>query len=530
MDFEVIVAGGGPTGLMLACELRLGGVRVAVLERLAEPTGLSKAFGFHVRSVETLAYRGLLERFTAGNEHASLGRLVHFAAFPLDLSGIDSSHPYSLGILQARTEAILEARARELGVEVRRGHTVDDLAQDDEGVTVHVRGPDGPHPLRAAYLVGCDGAHSAVRERAGIGFPGSGPTLLTRMGDVSLPGELTEAAGLRLPQIGAIPFGLHRTDPGMFSASPLGRGVYRLSSTEWGAPADARAERPTLDELRASLRRVLGVDLPLGEAQWVTRFNDATRQADRYRAGRVFVAGDAAHIHFPSGGQGLNMGLQDAVNLGWKLAAQVHGWAPPGLLDTYDGERRPLGARVLTFTRSQVALLAPGAHTTALRELFGQLLHVPEVKRHVVERTAQIDTRYAVAPPGTEPHPLAGAWAPDLELTTASGSTRVAHLMHRARGILLDLGDRPHLPAIGSAWADRVDTVSARVAGRSAPAAALLIRPDGYVAWAVDADRDEATADGSLREALEMWFGAPAQPPARAMGAPPAPPTPPPTP
>jgi 3-(3-hydroxy-phenyl)propionate hydroxylase/anhydrotetracycline monooxygenase/bifunctional hydroxylase/dehydrase len=503
MDFEVIIGGGGPTGLMLACELRLCGVRVAVLERLAEPSGLSKAFGFHVRSVETLAYRGLLERFTDGNEHAALARYVHFAAFPLDLSGISSSHPHALGILQARTEAILEGRAQEVGVEIRRGHGVSDLRQDAEGVTVDVSGPAGLYQLRTAYLVGCDGARSAVRERAGIGFPGTGPTLLTRMGDVSLPNELVDKKGLQVPGRGSIPFGIHRTDTGMFTVSPLGPGYYRLSSTEWGAQPDG--DQPTLDELRSSIHRVLGIELPMSDPRWVTRFNDSTRQADRYRAGRVLVAGDAAHVHFPSGGQGLNMGIQDAVNLGWKLAAQVRGWAPAGLLDTYDSERRPVGARILSFTRSQVALLSPGAHTTALREIFSRMLENPDVRHDIVERTAQVDTRYDVGV-GDEQNPLLGRWAPDLQLRTAQGSTRVAQLLQKARGVLLILAEGTNLETVASGWADRIDTLSAREE-KAPPAAALLIRPDGYVAWASDPDASPTVIEQGLRRALTRWFG-----------------------
>ena len=504
MEFDVIVSGGGPTGLMLASELRLAGVRVAVLERLAQPTGLSKALGFHVRSVETLAYRGILERFTAGNQTAFLGRFIHFAGLPLDCSDIESSTPYALGILQARTEAILEARATELGAEIRRGHRVQDVRQDGNGVTVEVAGPENGYQLRAAYVVGCDGAHSVVRQRAGIGFLGSPATLLARMGDVSLSNDVVTAAGVQIPGLGQVAFGIHRTEAGMFTVSPLGRdGVYRVSSTEWGATADDEA--PTLDELRASVRRVLGTDLPMQDPRWVTRFTDATRQAERYRAGRLLIAGDAAHIHFPSGGQGLNMGLQDAVNLGWKLAAQLRGWGPPELLDTYDGERRPLGARVLSFTRSQVALLRPGAHTTALRELFVSILRHPEARREIVQRTAQVDTRYDMDE-GAGQHPLVGRWAPDLVLRSAGGRTRVSALGSSARGVILLLGEGSNLKRAAAGWADRVDVVSAETEGPP-PAPALVIRPDGYVAWAAGGDEAPATQEQGLRRALARWFG-----------------------
>jgi 2-polyprenyl-6-methoxyphenol hydroxylase-like FAD-dependent oxidoreductase len=490
---------------MLACELRLWGVRVAVLEQLAEPTGLSKAFGFHVRSVETLAYRGLLERFTS-DKHAALRGFAQYAAFPIDLQGIDSPHPYSLAIVQARTEAILEERARELGVEIRRGHAVADLREEGDAVVITVRRPSGDYSLRASYLVGCDGARSVVRERAGIRFVGSDPTLLTRMGDVSLPAACIEPRGVRVPGVGSIPFGLHRTEHGLFSASPLAAGGYRISSTEWGKH-EYSSTPLTLDELQSSIRRVLGADLPMSEPQWLTRFNDTTKQAERYRVGRVLVAGDAAHVHFPSGGQGLNMGVQDAVNLGWKLAAQIQRWAPEGLLDTYDSERRPLGARVLRFTRSQVALLGPGAHTTALREVFAEMLEHADIKRLIVERTAQVDTHYEM-PGESGSHPLLGRWAPDLELTTASGNTRVAALMHHARGLFVDLTEQPRLRALAARWSDRVDVVAGRGAGKL-PANAMLVRPDGYVAWALSDGEPSERAESRLATTLTTWFGEP---------------------
>src|SRR6266508_1379641 len=312
---DVVIAGGGPAGLMLASELRLGGADPVVLERLPAPTGLSKALGLIGRVVQTLDYRGLLERFDAGFVPvAAYSRFAHLGGIPLDVSRlVDAAPPGHFPALvparQAQVEQVLEERARDLGSHIRRGHELVGLSQDEEAVTVAVAGPDGPYQLRARYLVGCDGAHSLVRKQSGIGFPGTPPTQVLRLGDVTLSG----------PE-------LDRDTP------------------------------PTLEELRASVRRVLGVDLAMRQPRWLSRFTDAAHQADRYRAGRVLLAGDAAHIQLPAGGPGMTTALQDVANLGWKLAAQLRGWAPPGLLDTYHAERHPVGERMLSFTRVQGVL------------------------------------------------------------------------------------------------------------------------------------------------------------------------------
>jgi 2-polyprenyl-6-methoxyphenol hydroxylase-like FAD-dependent oxidoreductase len=455
--------------------------------------------------VDTLDYRGLLGRFHA-HAAAAVPNAAHFALIPLDLRKAGDLGLRALFIQQAATEGVLTDYARELGVEIRRGHELTGLHQDADGVNVGFDGPQGHGELRARYVVGCDGGTSAVRKLAGIEFPGIPPTFVLRLGDVTLEAGVTpsDLPELRVPLI------------------PLGSGFYRVITTE-PYPADLDRDAPmTLDELRASIRRVNGQDLPIGGTRWVSRFTDASRQAAHYRAGRALLAGDAAHIHLPAGGPGLNTGLQDAVNLGWKLAAEVRGWAPPGLLDTYHAERYAEGERVLLHTRAQGALIGSGAdgRVAALREVLGQLLQYEEPLRHLLNLMYALDTRYD--PRTADAHPLAGRWAPDLPLTTPAGASSLAELMHPARGVLLDLTEKRVFAGTGHGWKDRVDIVTANCT--AAPAAALLIRPDGYVAWAAasddlaaphDPDSPEGPEgaddpdDNGLREALTTWFGTP---------------------
>ena len=485
MDPEVVIVGAGPVGLTLAIELRLHGVRALVLERLTEPTGLSKALGLIGRSVDTLDNRGLLGRFHARGAVSTPG-MLHFSMIPLDPAKLDGLGLRGVFIQQAVTEEVLTAIAAERGVQILRGHEVIALDQDDRGVTLQVSGPDGDRRLRSGYVVGCDGGTSVVRKQAGIGFPGIAPSFLLRLGDVTLADGLTpqDIPGLRVPFV------------------PLGAGYYRVIVTEPYPDGLDRDTLMSLDELHASIRRVNGTDVPVSGARWLSRFTDSSRLADSYRVGRVLLAGDAAHIHLPAGGPGLNTGLLDAFNLGWKLAAQVQGWAPPQLLDSYSTERRAEGERVLLHTRAQGALLGYGDNerVAALREVLRQLFQFEEPVRHLISLMYALDTRY---PTGSE-HPLAGRWARDLALT--AGADRAAS----GRGVLLDLTGDASMAAEAHDWRHRVDCVAATPplsSNQDAPAAALLIRPDGYAAWAAAPGCPDA---GGLRRALTTWFGAPA--------------------
>src|SRR3984893_12883484 len=487
MDADVVIAGAGPTGVMLACELQLAGVRPIVLERLTEPTGLSKALALVGRSVDSLDYRGVLGVFRA-RAAVAIPDAAHFALIPLDLGKLDNLDLRGVFIQQAATEEVLRGHAHELGVQIRPGCELTALHQDTDGVNVQVNGPPGHEQLRARFVVGCDGGASTVRRQAGIDFPGIPPTFLLRLGDVTLEGDLTpqDIPGVRVPLI------------------PLGSGLYRVITSEPYPAERNRDAQMTLYELRASIRRTNGRDLPISGTRWVSRFTDSSRQAARYRAGRVLLAGDAAHIHLPAGGPGLNTGLQDAVNLGWKLAAEVRGWAPPGLLDTYHAERHAEGEQVLLHTRAQGALMGSGgdARIAALREVLRQLLQIEQPLRHLVSLMYALDTRYDT---GTaNPHPLAGRWAPDLALTTPAGACSVAELLHPARGVLLDLTENGSLAGNGHGWKDRGDIITAHCT--APPAAALLIRPDGYVAWA---NPPGVPDNDGLRHALTTWFGAP---------------------
>jgi 2-polyprenyl-6-methoxyphenol hydroxylase-like FAD-dependent oxidoreductase len=501
---EVAVAGGGPTGLWLACELALVGVRVTVLEQLAEPTGLSKALGLQARSMEMLEYRGILDRFTAGNPTPPF---LNFGMFPLDLRKLDFPHPHGVVIPQARVEALLEERARELGVEIRRGHEVVGLHQDEQGVTVEVRRASESYALPARYLAGCDGGHSVVRKQLGVTFPGLEPTIIGRMGDVKLSANALELLKQGVPELGGREFGIARTNTGNFAIVPMGSGVYRVAAIEWDQSTADHNAPMALDELRAAIRRVINLDLPIHDPVWLSRPTDSSRLVERYRDGRVFLAGDAAHVHWAYGGKGLQTGLQDAGNLGWKLAAQVHGWAPPDLLDTYHAERHPVGQRLMMITRAQEALARPGEHVTALRELVGQFLTQEQTYRSIVEAISDVDIRYDMGADGDDRHPLLGRWAPNLTLHTDRGTTRVAELMSAGKGEFVDLAGRQALHDVAANWADRVDATMARCYERPANLDALLVRPDGYVAWVARPDDGDKESQRALRTSLEKWFG-----------------------
>jgi 2-polyprenyl-6-methoxyphenol hydroxylase-like FAD-dependent oxidoreductase len=501
---EVVVGGGGPTGLWLACELALASVRVTVLERLAEPTGLSKALGLQARSMEMLEHRGVLDRFTAGNPTPPF---LNFGMFPLDLRKLDFPHPYGVVIPQARVEALLEERARELGAEIRRGHEVVGLHQDAQDVKVEVRTASESYELTARYMVGCDGGHSVVRKQLEIAFPGLEPTIIGRMGDVKLSSDALALIKQRVPELGGRGFGIARTKTGNFAIVPTGSNVYRLAAIEWDQPWIDHDAPMTLEELQAAIRRVIDFDLPLRDPVWLSRATDSSRLVERYRDGRVFLAGDAAHVHWAYGGKGLQTGIQDAGNLGWKVAAQIHGWAPPDLLDTYHAERHPVGQRLMTFTRAQEALARPSDHVTALRELFGRFLTQEQAYRAIAEEITDVDICYDTGADRSDHHPLLGRWAPNLALHSEHGATHLAELMRAGKGVLLDLGERPALHEIAANWADRVEVASAVCYERPANVDAMLVRPDGYVACVVSSDAGEDTSQRTLGAALEKWFG-----------------------
>ncbi|WP_326953317.1 FAD-dependent monooxygenase [Amycolatopsis sp. NBC_01286] len=504
---DVVIAGAGPNGLMLACELALAGVHPIVLEALPEPSPTPRANGLVGQVVRLLDRRGLHERL-AGPIGPPVPAFV-FGALRLDLTLTEPNPLNILPVPQRRIEAALGERAAELGVEIRRGHALTGLTQDDEQVTVEIAGPDGPYALTARYVVGADGGKSVTRKLAGIGFPGvTDDRTISYSASATVPADLIDAAtgGLRVPGHGVIPPLFHyRTEHGLFVYAPLAAGT-GVTAIEWGDDAEDDEDRPvTLDEVRASVHRVLGFDLPIGPPDGdgphlLRRLKGRnTRLADRFRAGRVLLVGDAAHVHSAIGGPGLNLGLQDAVNLGWKLAAEIGGRAPAGLLDTYEAERRPVAERVVMHSQAQSALIAPGSDVTALRELFGELLRQPSTVQHIADLMSGADIRYE---PGTA-HPLDGRWAPDLVL---ANGIRLAELTRTARPLLLDLTPPASLGDEVTGWAGRVDVVTGK-AGQEATA--MLIRPDGYVAWATSATDPDDTDRKALRAALERWFGSP---------------------
>ncbi|MBB5938490.1 monooxygenase [Streptomyces zagrosensis] len=501
MGTDILVVGAGPTGLMLACELALAGVHTRIVERRTERQRDSRALTLHPRSMELMDMRGLAPRFR------SLGRPVpgwHFATLPtrLDFAALDTRHGYTLFLAQARTEALLEQRAQELGVEISRGYETTGLRQDAEGVEVSVRGPAGAETLRARYVVGCDGGRSTVRQAAGIAFPGTDETLTGILGDFAT--------------IDAPPAALETARARGVLAVPLEGGLTRFVCIDPDRMRVPASEPVTLEEFRSSLKRICGSDCGVADPRWLSRFGNSTRLADTYRTGRVLLAGDAAHIHFPAAGQGLNTGLQDAMNLGWKLAGVIHGWAPAGLLDSYDAERRPVGQAVTENTEVQSLLvelvLVPQYQrpAAALRTLLDQLLALENVNRMLAGRISALSTAYSSASP--EADPLVGRRMPDIGLTAiASNAERVYDLLTQGRFVLLDLtGKAPRRPAPGL---DQNARYTAHALVRHDPHAELdgvtelLVRPDGHVAWATRAT-DAGTRAAQRAAALTAWTGA----------------------
>ena len=470
---DVIVAGGGPTGMMLASELRLHGVQALVLEKDAEPTPVVRSLGLHARSIEVMDQRGLLDRFLALGKQYPVGGFFAGIAKPSP-ERLDTAHAYVLGILQTVTDRLLTEHAIEVGAEVRRGCELVGLSQDDDGVTAELA--DGTQ-LRSRYLVGCDGGRSTVRKVLGVGFPGESSTVDT------LLGEMVVAADPET--VNAVNTEVRKTQL-RFGAMPLGDGVYRVGVPAEGVAED-RSVPPSFEEFKRQLQVTAGTDLGVHSPRWLSRFGNATRQAERYRVGRVLLAGDAAHIHPPVGGQGLNLGIQDAFNLGWKLAARVNGWAPDGLLDSYHTERHPVAADVLNNTRAQMELLSLEPGPQAVRRLVSELMNFEDVNRYLIEKITAISVRYDFG----DGHELLGRRMRDVPLKRG----RLYELMHGGRGLLLDQVGR--LSVAG--WADRIDHVVDVSGELDVPA--VLLRPDGHVAWVGEDQRD-------LLSQLSTWFGA----------------------
>ncbi|GAA2676074.1 FAD-dependent monooxygenase [Nonomuraea recticatena] len=458
--FDVAVVGGGPVGMLLAAELALQEVDVVVVERRAVPSAESRAGTLHARTAQSLERRGLL----AEVGHSTWGSVrFHFSGmFGLDLGAVVEDGPTLVGSPQAWAEHVFAERAVSLGATILRGQEVTGLVQHDD----HVRLSNG---VEARYVVGCDGARSAVRKAAGIRFTGSGARVAALMGEVRLPPGL--------------PGGYHRTPRGWLIVWPGGR----ITTYDYRGPHPDRDAPVTLEELMEAAEHIAGFPVPMSEPRSLTRYGDASLQAETYRSGRVLLAGDAAHVHFPWGGQGLNTGLEDAFNLGWKLAAQVKGRAPEGLLDTYHAERHPVGARVRWNVAAQNALADPDPRMDPLRELFAELMRLDQVNAYLSGMVSGVDTVYDVGVPG------AGWMAPDLAVETDGGRVTLVELLRRGRTLFLDLAGRDDLvSAVGA----RAEVVRGKA---DSPFEALLIRPDGYVAWTSEA------GDAALPGALDRW-------------------------
>ncbi len=494
-EHAVVIAGGGPTGLMLAGELALAGVDAAIVERRAtQDLPGSRAGGLHARTIEVLDQRGIADRFLSEGQVA---QVAGFASVRLDISDFPTRHNYGLGLWQNHIERILAGWVEELRVPIHYGIEVTGFTQHAAGVDV---APCDGRSLRAQYLVGCDGGRSLIRKAAGIDFPGWDPTTSSLIAQVEMAEE--PELGIRRDARGTHALGKveYEIRDGEVVYEKGGRVGVMLTEEHVGATAE-----PTLDDLREGLIAVYGTDYGVHSPTWISRFTDTTRQAAAYRDRRVLLAGDAAHVHSPVGGQGLNTGVQDAVNLGWKLAQVVNGTSPESLLDTYHAERHPVAARVLRTTMAQVALMRIDDRIDALRDTVSELLSMDEPRKRFAAMMSGLDIQYDLG----EGHPLLGRRMPDLDLVTANGPLRVFALLHEARPVLLNLGEPGGFDI--TSWADRVQLIDAEYVGTwdlpvlgavSAPTA-VLIRPDGYVAWVGD------ESHLGLPDALTAWFGPP---------------------
>ncbi|NUS71909.1 MAG: polyketide oxidase [Corynebacteriales bacterium] len=478
---EVVVVGGGPVGMLLAAELALHNIDTVVLEKLPRPDKMPKAANMHARTAQTMHRRGLLEQVSRPARWVK-SEAFHFGGiFGLDIKAVVDEGPPIVNSPQNIAEQVFADRAEQLGAIIKRGHTVSDVRQDADQVCLTVEGPEGPYELTASYVVAADGSHSVVRIAADIDFVGTGPSVAALSGQV------------RLTEAGTAPSGWHRTPRGwlMMWVNPFGHS--RISTYDFRGPHVDRHAPVTLAEFQEMVEHIAGRPIPMSEGRNLGRYSDTAKQAAQYRKGRIFVAGDAAHSHFPWGGQGLNTGLQDAVNLGWKLAGAVQGWAPAELLDTYHTERHPVAARVIWNVRAQNALANPDPRMDPLRELFGELMKLDQVNDYLATMLSGVNIRYELGK-----GQMVGEFAPDQKLHTPAGIVTIAELLHDGKAVLIDFTDAGHLFEATAPWLDRV--IATHATAISTLPNGMLIRPDGYVVWTGD-ERN------SLLAALRQWFG-----------------------
>lgn len=483
-DTDVIIVGAGPTGLMLAGELRLAGITTLNVDRLAEPIEQSRALGFSARTIEEFGQRGLLAHF-GDVQTIPIG---HFGGLPLDYRVLESGSFGARGIPQSFTETVLTKWATGLGAEIRRSWEVTGFDAGDDGVSVAINTPDGPKRLRARYVAGCDGGRSIVRKLAGIDFPGTEPVIEMWFADVAGVQIRPRFAGEQRPG-------------GTVLVLPMGPNASRVVLHERGGMKKRNTGAPEFDEVADAWERLTGEDIHGATPLWTSFVTDSSRQAAEYRKGRIVLAGDAAHVHLPIGAQGMSAGVGDAMNLGWKLASVIKGYSSPDLLDTYHTERHPVGARVLANTLAQSKLYLGGEEMDPLRAVLTELVQYEEVQQLLAGMVTGLDIHYDAGPGD---HPLLGRRLPDVPLTGKSGETSAFALLHTARGVVLDLADDAEVRAAAAPWADRVDVVTATSpAEKLKGVAAVLVRPDGYIAWIAGS----STHAAGLPDALSRWFG-----------------------